>query len=74
MDKFPQTKFAELSLFWKSECLRRMEEFEESEKSFKDFIAKYTGSIFVPQAEEKLKEISSIKNKQPKEALGSTDQ
>jgi outer membrane protein assembly factor BamD len=74
MDKYPQTKFAELSLFWKSECLRRMEEFNESEKLFKDFIAKYNGSIFVPQAEEKIKEISTIKNKQPKEASGSIDQ
>jgi len=51
-----------------------MNELDESEKLFKDFINRYRNSDLIPQAEEKLKEISAEKLKQPRETLGSTNQ
>ena len=74
INEYSETKFAELALFWKGECYRRMNELDESEKLFKDFIDKYRKSDLIQQAEEKLMEISAEKHKQPKEALGSTNQ
>jgi outer membrane protein assembly factor BamD len=71
LDKYADTEFAELALYWKSECHRRLNEFDEAEMQFKDFIRRHPKSDLIPKAEEKLKEIETDKGKMSKEASGS---
>ena len=74
LEKYSDTEFAELALFWKSECHRRLNELDEAEIQFKDFIRNHSESDLIPQAEEKLKEIATEKRRLSKEASGSNNQ
>ncbi|MFQ5824280.1 MAG: outer membrane protein assembly factor BamD [bacterium] len=59
LESYYDTKFAESALFWKSECLYKLDHRNEALKSFRELIEKYPKTKYKAKAISRLKEIQS---------------
>jgi outer membrane protein assembly factor BamD len=64
LEKYYDTKSAELALYWKAECLYKMDRFEESLTSFSILVEKFSDSNKVDKAKSRISEIQEQLNKQ----------
>jgi len=74
LERYHDSEFADDALYWKGECHRKLREWEEAEKAFKDLISKHDQSDWTSRAESKIKEIQREKEKQPQLEIGRVEQ
>ena len=72
LEKYYDTEFADDALYWKGECHRKLREWDEAEKAFKDLVRKHVRSDLVSKAENRLKGLEEEKQKDAKNNLGRT--
>lgn len=70
LEKYYDSEFADDALYWKGECHRKLKEWDEAEKAFKDLIRKHVQSNLVSKAESKLKGLEQEEQKDTKKDLG----
>jgi len=54
------TKFAEPAIFWKGECLYKLQKNTEARQAFEEMLRRYPDSEFVARAKKRLEEIDTI--------------
>lgn len=59
LEKYFDTKFAHPALFWKGECLYKLERRNEAHEAFRELIEKYPNSKYKSKALSRIKEIES---------------
>ena len=59
LDSYYDTEFAHPALYWKSECLYRLERKSEAADSFREFISRYPRSEFRAKSIARLKDIQA---------------
>ena len=73
LERYYDTQYADDALYWKGECHRKLREWDEAEKAFKDLMDKHVQSNWVGKAEGKLKDIQRERERQKRKELGRSE-
>ncbi len=67
LERYYDTEYADDAQYWKGECHRKMGEWDDAEKAFRDLISKHAQSDWVRKAGKKLEEVIEEREKQSQE-------